>query len=128
MCDMVRICGFMREVVMERRGSERVCARLPVEAEREGKAVVVDLETVDLSVVGLAVESATSRPTAARFEWLAVSRPGEAPVRILAERAGATADAETRSEAARAAYRIKYIFPRDRRRYEAFVATRLAQA
>ena len=107
---------------MERRGSERVCVRLPVEAEREGRRVWVDLETVDLSAGGLSVEAPGDAGLGGRFEWLSLSLPDGGPVKILAERAESAADA------ARAAYRIKYIYPRDRRRYESFVSAQLGRA
>lgn len=112
----------MRGRVMERRGSERVCVRLPVEAERDGRPVWVDLETVDLSAGGLSVEASGGAGPGGRFEWLSLSLPDGSPVKILAERAESAADA------ARAAYRIKYIYPRDRRRYESFVSAQLGRA
>lgn len=107
---------------MERRGNERVCVRLPVETERDGRPVWVDLETVDLSTGGLSLEALNGAGPAGRFEWLSLSLPDGVPVKILAERA------ESATSAARAAYRIKYIHPRDRRRYESFVSAQLGRA
>ncbi len=102
---------------MERRISPRLALELPVEQ------VLADVplgraRTLDLSTDGLCLEPLEGEQlTGERFAWLRFQLPaspaGEGPIRALAELCDRDAE--------RLHYRIKYIYPRDRRRFEAFV-------
>lgn len=104
---------------MERRQSPRVPVRLPV------TQVIADVakgraEVTDLSETGLCLEPLPGEAFEdGKFAWLELEIAGEqgeaSRIRALGELCGRRAEARS--------YRIKYIYPRDRRRYEAFVRT-----
>ena len=102
---------------MERRQSPRIAVRLPVAQvvadTTQGQAEITDLSESGLCVEPLPGETFDDGP----FAWLQVELPAEhaagGPIRALGELCG-------RRDRQRS-YRIKYIYPRDRRRYEAFV-------
>lgn len=103
---------------MERRLSPRVPLELPVEQiladSPLGRARTTDLSEGGLRIAPLDGEALLEAP----FAWLLLRLPetsetqGEA-IRALAERRPGPVGGQS--------YRIKYIYPRDRRRYEAFV-------
>lgn len=102
---------------MERRQSPRLSVELAVEQllanEPFGRARTLDLSTDGLCVAPLDGEQLNAE----RFAWLQFQLPpsaqDEPPIRALAELCDRKDDALH--------YRIKYIYPRDRRRFEAFV-------
>ncbi len=104
---------------MERRLSPRVAVRLPVAQVvadvAKGRAEITDLSENGLCVEPLEGEVFDDGP----FAWLEVVLPADqdsgGPIRALGELCG-------RRDRQRS-YRIKYIYPRDRRRYEAYVRT-----
>ncbi len=102
---------------MERRQSPRLALELSVEQIRAdvplGKARTLDLSADGLCLAPLEGEQLT----ADRFAWLRFRLPAsagaESPIQALAELC--------ERDDARLHYRIKYIYPRDRRRFEDFV-------
>ena len=105
---------------MERRQTPRVRLELPVDQivadEDLGRARTTDVSAEGVRIEPLAGECLLDT----RFAWLVLRLPESAPagdtIRALAERRPGEA-----GERAGQSYRIKYIYPRDRRRFEAFV-------
>lgn len=106
---------------MERRLSPRLSLELPVE-QTLADVPTARARTLDLSADGICLApEAGETLTEGRFAWVRFSLPTLV--------AGASAEPVIRAlvelcerDAERARYRIKYIYPRDRRRFEAFVA------
>lgn len=112
----------MKERQEERRAQSRLAARFPVIhilGEDERHACVVE----DLSATGMCVVAAPGDDELPhnRYAWLQFHLPGdEVPIRALGELC--------HEGGASRGFRFKYIYPRDRRRFEAFVREHASEA
>jgi len=120
--------------MQERRTTRRVSVHLPVE-HIISDVDACDCVTTELSLDGLRLAKAPGASWGnPRHVWLQLQLPDAAggPIRALAERRH---DVEHITEArdvldndAQRGFLIKYIYPRDRRRYEAFVRAVMERA